>query len=144
MLGKTGDPTCTTFTFKGADRNLQSQVILSFTNKMTYQPCENVLTSRPELKDLMNEVAAKIKPLNWKMLAIQLGLEPTQIDLIKTNNSNDVMSCFIETFNTWKQQTTKVPYTWPSVLSALRSDIVKEEAVAKDLEEKLHSQKILL
>ena len=142
MRGKTDDPIRTTFTFKGADRKLQSQVILGLTNEITYHLRENVLTSRPKLKDLMNEVAAKIVPSKWDMLAIQLGLSQNQIEIIESD-SNKLMRRFSETFNTWKQQTTEVPYTWSSVLSALRSPIVNEEAVADELKEKLHRQSIL-
>ena len=138
MIGNTDNPIRTTFTFNGADRELQSQVILSLTNEITYYHLrENALTSRPELLSLMNEVAAKIQPLNWKMLAIQLGLSQSQIEIIKTNNNNHVMSCFSETFDTWKHLT-KIPYTWSSVLSALRSPSVKEETAANELEEKLN------
>ena len=141
MIGKTDDPIRTTFTFKGADRELQSQVILSFTNEMIYHPLENVLTNRPKLKDLMNEVAVKIQPSKWKRIAIQLGLSQDEIDIIKINN-NDVEDCFSRTFDTWKHIVTEVPYTWSSVLSVLRSPCVKEETVAGDLEEKLHRQSI--
>ena len=70
MRGQTGDPICTTFTFKGGDRELQSQVILSLANEMTHHPRENVFTGRSKLKDLMYEVATKIQPSNWKRLAI--------------------------------------------------------------------------
>jgi len=87
----------------------------------------------PSLRELMNDVAAKV--VSWKNFAIQLQLTTVEIDRIDNQERGDTKECFREVFSLWRKKTTP-PYTWTTVISALKSPCVSENCVAMELEQK--------
>lgn len=86
----------------------------------------------PSHSDLMNYVAAEL-PTQWQAVGIQLGLSIPKIKDIERSNHNDSIRCFSAVFWEWENQRT-APYTWETMLKALRSDSVKENRVAERID----------
>ena len=100
-------------------------------------------------KDLMNEVAAAIPP-KWRAVGYQLSLSYNTLDSILRNHAGKPQACldsFEEVFRTWKDQATTAatcsPYTWLTMIDALKTPVVGEVALAKSLEQKLKMAAIL-
>ena len=85
------------------------------------------------MRDLANHVASKVSS-KLTELAIQLGLEMTDITRIKIDNHgefNQLMAVFAH----WQTAQTG-PYTWEFLISALGSSSVNEIALADALYDK--------
>ena len=95
------------------------------------------LDSKPELSDLMNEVASKV-PSKWKQISIQLGLTPSDQECFMASTPNDPIQCFTSVFKVWKSRATR-PYTWSTVIEGLESPAVDEMRLARELRTKLQS-----
>ena len=91
------------------------------------------MDSEPEPPDLMNEVAAAI-PSKWKDVGLQLGLNLGVLEGIRGEASH----CYMEVFTQWKNQnSTAHPYTWLTVVRALKAPAVGEERLANKIKNKL-------
>ena len=99
-------------------------VTVSYTDLHSKYPAG--LDSKPELRDLMNEVAAAI-PSKWKDVGLQLGLDDGVLEGIGGDNSH----CYMDVFTRWKnQKSTTHPYTWSTLVQALKTPAVGEERLA--------------
>ena len=97
------------------------------------------LDSEPELSDLMNEVAANI-PKRWRDVGLQLGLDPGVLKRIATISQGDTNLCYVNVFTQWKKQTsTTHPYTWSTVVRALKTPAVGEQRLADKIKSELSS-----
>ena len=86
----------------------------------------------PKITDLLNRVANKA-PIKWKNLGRQLYIEHQKLKTIQ--RENDVsLDCFAEVFDLWERKRSP-PYTWATIIDALRADIVEEEQLADKLEQ---------
>ena len=93
--------------------------------------------SSPSLSDLMNDVAAVI-PAKWKIVGIQLGLSSATLDSILIQNAGmpgSNMQAFEQVFVEWQRQGHS-PYTWGTIIAALKAPALGEDALANDLEVK--------
>ena len=91
------------------------------------------MDSEPEPPDLMNEVAAAI-PSKWKDVGLQLGLDLGVLEGIRGEASH----CFMDVFTRWKNQnSTAHPYTWLTIVQALKAPAVGEERLADKIKNKL-------
>ena len=95
------------------------------------------LESTPELQDLMNEVAAKI-PSKWRDMGQQLGVDQGVLDGIAAISPGDMNRCHSNVFTRWKNQnSTTYPYTWSTIVQALKSPAVGEKRLADEIKNKL-------
>jgi len=94
------------------------------------------LGSEPELSDLMNEVASRVSS-KWKTISIQLGLTHNDQECFIASTS-DPMQCFSSVFKVWRNRATK-PYTWSTVIEALKAPSVDEVRLAQELTTKLQT-----
>ena len=101
-------------------------------------PMHSALNTPPELRDLQNKVAAKARD-KWKQVAIQLGIEPDHIHSIQDVEHSRPMPCYLEIFDLWRKSKAS-PYTWGTIIDALRAPAVEEERLASELEKWLQSQ----
>ena len=97
----------------------------------------------------MNEIAAVI-PSKWRAVGIQLSLSRGTLDSIQSNHAGKPQLChdsFEEVFGTWKDQATTgatcSPYTWLTMIDALKTPAVGEVALAESLEQKLTTAAML-
>ena len=97
----------------------------------------------------MNEVAAVI-PSKWKAVGVQLSLSGGTLNSIQMSHGWKPIAChdsFEEVFRTWKDQattgTTCSPYTWLTMIDALKTPAVGEVALAESLEQKLTTAAML-
>ena len=94
------------------------------------------LDSAPELRDLMNEIAAEI-PDKWKEVGIGLGLATSDIKRIETDiPTHKSFPCYMEVFHIWKTNDIEA-YTWGTVLKTLRTKLVNAHGLARTLESRL-------
>ena len=91
------------------------------------------LNSEPQLPDLMNEVAAKI-PAKWLPVGIAVNLAHNDLECLP---ASDPCQCFTSIFATWKRKETK-PYTWSTLIHALRTPAVGELNLANIITSKLN------
>ena len=91
----------------------------------------------------MNEIAAVI-PSKWRAVGIQLSISKGTLDSIQNNHGWKPQTCldsFEEVFGVWKDQATTgatcSPYTWQTMIDALKTPAVGEVALADSLEQKL-------
>ena len=92
--------------------------------------CPAGLDSEPELRKLMNEVAAKI-PGKWRDVGLQLGVDHEVLERIATINLGDTNLCYSNVFTRWKTQNSAMhPYTWSTIVQALKAPAVGEERLA--------------
>ena len=86
---------------------------------------------------MLNQVASKA--LNkWEIIGIQLGIEPHQLNSIKTVNLGDPMKCYMEVFSLWANKA-KRPFTWMTIINALKAPMIAEVRLAEDIEMWLRS-----
>ena len=94
------------------------------------------LQDRPELCDLMNEVAAKI-PSKWRQFGIELRLTTSELDGFLVESLGDTLQCFSSVFTVWKDRMSREPYSWLTVVESLMAPAVRERRLALELKNKL-------
>ena len=98
------------------------------------------LNSQPELPDLMNEVGAEI-PDKWRSMGLQLGVDHSVLEGIALISPGDINHCYSNVFTRWKNQnSTQYPYTWSTIVQALKSPAVGVERLADKIKNELTSQ----
>ena len=91
--------------------------------------CEHSLN----LGDLINDVA--VISAKWRLVGVQLNLPNGTLDEIQTQNAGKPDQCilsFEQVFATWRSLGTS-PYTWKTLINALRSPGVGEVTLANEL-----------
>ena len=94
---------------------------------MTGTPLERA----PKRTDLLDKVAAKARD-KWKMVGEQLSIQPNQLMAISRNNQ-DAMDCYRDVFTLWMNKCDP-PFTWVTIIDALRASSVGEDRLALELE----------
>ena len=95
------------------------------------------LDSEPDLSDLSNEIAAEI-PSKWRDMGQQLGLDQGLLEGIALISPGDTNHCYSNVFTRWKNKNlTTHPYTWSTVVQALKTPAVGEERLANGIKNKL-------
>ena len=114
------------------------KMVLSCTGLAT--KCPAGLHGEPELPDLMNEVAAKI-PGKWRDVGLQLGVDLSILEGIATISLGDTNLCYSNVFTRWKNQNLPTyPYTWSTIVQALKAPAVGEERLADKISTMLIGQ----
>ena len=88
------------------------------------------LNRPPEYLDLLDKVAARARD-KWRKMGVQLNI-PT--DQLKSMTATDPIVCYANVFNWW-QRNGSPPYTWATIIDALRASMVGEVQLACELEE---------
>ena len=90
----------------------------------------------PNLDDLMNDVA--VISAKWRLVGVQLKLQDGTLDEIQTQNAGRPDQCiqsYEQLFARWRSLGTS-PYTWKTMINALRSPAVGEVTLANELNAK--------
>ena len=82
------------------------------------------------MNDLLNRVASQAMD-KWKVLGLQLNIPTHQL---RTIQESSPILCFAEVFNIWERKSDP-PFTWATIVDALRSPIVAENSLAKEIED---------
>ena len=88
-------------------------------------------SSAPKLRDLAN-CAAAIIPHKWKQVAIQLELSKGERKAIE-KDEDECFDRFMAVLEQWKQSAS-LPYTWKTLITALKSTSVDEQSLAEQLQ----------
>ena len=89
------------------------------------------LERAPKLTELLDKVAAKTRD-KWRMVGLQLNIEPNQLTAISRSHQ-DAMNCYREVFTLWENKCDP-PFTWATIIDALRASSVGEDRLALELE----------
>ena len=89
-----------------------------------------VLSDPPVHSDLLNKVAVEI-PQKWKEFGLQLQISHADIGAISMSNQTPIL-CFSEVFEKWRTKGSP-PYTWGTIINALKAPIVEEVQLANKL-----------
>ena len=90
------------------------------------------LESPPKIVDFLKQVAVKVS-VKWRMLGHELGIEVHELDKLEHLQQKDDVYRLERVFILWKDKANP-PYTWATVINALKSPIVRENSVAEDVE----------
>ena len=94
-----------------------------------------MITSSPSIDKLQQLVVAKI-PDQWFPVGIGLGLSVSKLQALQQEYPHDVQKCFLHVVEKWRRRSDP-PFTWNTLLNVLRSDALKEIALADTIEETL-------
>ena len=88
----------------------------------------------------MNQIATHI-PNKWRDIGIALGLTTNDLECFSEATMGDPSRCFSSVFAIWKSRMTREPYSWGTVVKALRAPAVGELRLAEQLENRLTQPK---
>ena len=92
-----------------------------------------LLQSPPKIIDFLEQVAMKVSA-KWRILGLKLGVETHELDEISRQiKDGSGVLCLERVVALWKDKADP-PYTWATVIDALKSHIVGEKSVAQDVE----------
>ena len=80
----------------------------------------------------MNEVASQI-PTKWREVGCELGLSAEELNVIEIERRGIMSRCFSDVFEKWRNKGTP-PYTWESIITALRAPLVDQIRLAETLQ----------
>ena len=106
--------------------------VSSFVGHMA-QPIHSSLQAPPDLLDLLSKVVAEARD-KWELVAVQLDIKPSRIHSIHVVKQGQPIHCYHEIFDMWKNKGSP-PYTWATIIKALRAPSVGEERLANELQE---------
>ena len=89
------------------------------------------------MRDLLRRVASRAMD-KWKLIGLDLGIESHELRTISKYHPQSTMQCCFEVFSLW-QNKADPPFTWATIIDALRSPIVEETALAQEIEDWLTS-----
>ena len=90
-----------------------------------------VLSDPPVHSDLLNKVGVKIKH-KWREIGLQLQV--SNADILAISMSSQIpLLCFSEVLEKWRTKGSP-PYTWITMIAALRAPVVDEIALANDID----------
>ena len=95
------------------------------------------LQAPPDLLDLLNKVAAEARD-KLEPVAVQLGIKPDRICSIQIEKQGQPIPCYIQIFDIWKNKGSP-PYTWGTIINALRASSVGKDQLANELQEWLQT-----
>ena len=88
-------------------------------------------------KQLMLFVAPRVAS-KWYHVGVALALTPPFLEDIEENNGSNMERCISDVFQAWREERPR-PYTWESLLIALRAVGVEEMDFANELELQIQS-----
>ena len=87
----------------------------------------------PDNIDLLSRVAMQL-PMKWRQVGFELGIEKHDLVRIENEKNGETFLCYMEVFDIWERRNTKdKPYTWATLIQALRSPLVNEHSLADTL-----------
>ena len=92
----------------------------------------DMLSEPPKISELLNKVASKAKD-KWKNIGLQLDIEPHDLNDISSREKDPIL-CYSEVFRLWKSKEDK-PFTWATIVEALRAPSVEETRLATGIVE---------
>lgn len=95
------------------------------------------MESEPELRDLMNNVAARIPEKLWQV-GLQLGMTVGELNTWKSESGGNNSQCFSVIFDNWKRKTRTC--SWSAIITALEAPAVGEPRLAEELKATLNNQ----
>ena len=113
----------------------------SFPVTESLKPPTLLLKDPPNLLDFLEHVASHI-PAKHYWLGLALGVKDSELRSYDSRFRGDHLRCFESVFKYWesRQPGTK-PFHWSSVIEALKTNVIGENALAHSLSEKVARDK---
>ena len=92
------------------------------------------LNRPPEYLDLLNKVATRVRH-KWEEIGLQLSIDRSYLKSI-WSIKQDPVRCLADIFDVW-QRNGSPPYTWATIIDALRAPVVGEVQLAHELEDQV-------
>ena len=83
------------------------------------------------MKELLNQIASKAEDM-WHIVGIELDIDDHELNAIEHANPGPIL-CYLKVFELWKKKGTP-PFTWTTILDALRSPAVGVNDLARYVE----------
>ena len=122
-----------------SDTSILGSVFIEFSSCIYTADSSSQKTDRSELlnrpptfTDLMNGVATKVVS-KWQMIGILLHVSYSELERI-SKEKDDIFMRLAEVFDLWQKRGSP-PYTWTTIIDALRAPLVGEVQLAKEVEE---------
>ena len=96
---------------------------------------DDPLSREPTMRELLTKVASRAMD-KWDMVALELDIEQQQLNTI---NHPKPVRCYNEVFCLW-QKKAEPPFTWATIIDALKSPIVGENKLAMEIEKWLRNE----
>ena len=93
---------------------------------------DDPLNEPPNMIDLLDRVASRAID-KWWVLGLELNIPYHQLQSIERDERYPDL-CFLEVFNIWERNSDS-PFTWATIVEALRSPIVGEKHLAREIED---------
>ena len=103
--------------------------IISLVCTVTLPSTGDPLNRAPTMRDLLERVATKAMD-KWDMVGLVLNIDQHQLNTITHQNP---VRCYSVMFYLWEKKADP-PFTWATIVDALRSPIVGETKLASDIE----------
>ena len=96
-----------------------------------------LLKDPPNLLDFLEHVASHI-PAKHYWVGLALGVKDSELRSYNSRFHGDQLRCFESVFKYWEsRQPGTRPFRWSSVLEALKTSMIGENALAHSLSEKM-------
>ena len=87
----------------------------------------------PKIRELLCKVASRATD-KWELIGLDLEIEQHQLNTISQSHPRNAIRCYSEVFSLW-QRKADPPFTWATIIEALRSPVVRENALAQEIED---------
>ena len=119
---------------EGQDQKRQGEGKSEYFNIIVSRVSADKMHEVPSDEDIVQisqQVAHK-----WRLIGLQLGVDPAELDQIDYECGSDLSQCCSELFRKWAagEVTASCPFTWRGVIETLDNDRVRESSLARDLE----------
>ena len=86
------------------------------------------------------EELAQVVKHKWRLIGLQLGVETECLDVIEQEYPFDEAKCCSQLFRKWAngKLSTDCPFVWKEVIKLLHGSVVREVALASELEKKIN------
>ena len=81
------------------------------------------------MKELLNQIASKAQDM-WHIVGIELDIDDHELNAIVHGSP---VRCYLKVFELWRKKGTP-PFTWTTILDALKSPAVGANDLARDVE----------
>ena len=96
-------------------------------------PLDDPLNEPPKMRDLLKRVASQARD-KWRVLGLELHISYHQLQSIERSERGYPILCFVKVFDIWERKSDP-PFTWATIVEALRSPIVNETYLAREIED---------
>ena len=94
----------------------------------------SILQKPPEFYQLLEKIGPRVKA-KWIVLGSVLHMDMHELNAIQKENLAECLPCLMKVLHQWENNAdTRAPYTWATIIETLKSELMSEEKLAKEVE----------